>query len=958
MSKSVPLLFDSVNDNTGDRAIGQVMAEFVESRGARPVIVEPLRQATLKAPVVVGGGELIGSSGDAFYEAFRLEGEHILNAAGLTTSIGLDYLKDYKYVSVRSEVDYALVSGVRPDAEITPCVATRLTPADPPDEIDPERTVLFHFHHNALHHCRGIPEVIAGLSDYEIHWLELTPYAGDGATMARIGAGLNREIVATGAGTPQEKLGAIAGSRLLICASLHGAIFAHAQNVPFLVFSRPPKVRAFLSERGLDHHGFSSTAELRDRLDTIFDERVDFSRTIEADSKKLDAHFSKLAELLGLPLKPVNDSAITGVVAKTRAQATLDTLHGIAYRQAITELGHIGHQVRGLRQVVADHDREVADARRSRSELLNRIASAENEAGNLREQVSALAGQVTEERSRAVSAEAHVNSLSAQLSAQLNAQLDTSRELIEQANAAGQRQAEFLGNISHELFLLKNELRHATETRLSRQALRLGKRLGKALWNRVPPQYQERGRPTVEKVLGRPIGHLDEAEPTNDSENHAQPESMEAMHRRRRRAALVAVTAAESPPPGSSAENSLNVSVLIPTWNAGPEFKRTLDALGCQIGLDSVELIVVDSGSTDSTLELAESAGARIEHIAQEDFNHGSTRNLLGDAATGNYLVFMTQDAVPAGPQTLAHLASLLASNSEIAACSARQVPHSGCGLHAAYTSFHHYRALDLNATLVFPEQDRAFSDAGYGEKRRWAAAVDNVCSAMRREAWEEIRFRPTRFAEDLDFAVRAMQSGWKVAFCGNTAVIHSHDRPAIYHLRRHVADRVHAAKVLEDPSLELVAPGTLGEVLVSSLPIMAAADDALRSSSRLGLLGRLGEIRSVVGALAQDGNEATFDRDAILNEELAAAADYLRDLAGQAPRSDQVERLLAIDIASHLSNPHLDEFAAVHNSCPPAQSEAFLAQLMGSFLGVAIGHAAAAVDQDDEMIQQLVSGI
>lgn len=950
MSKSVPLLFDSVNDNTGDRAIGQVMAEFAESRGARPVIVEPLDQGTLEAPVVVGGGELIGSPGDAFYEAFRLEGEHILNAAGLTTSIGLDYLKDYAYVSVRSEVDYALVSGVRPDAEITPCVATRLTPTDPPDEIDPERTVLFHFHHNALHHCRGIPEVIASLSDYEICWLPLTPYAGDGATMARIGAGQDREIVATSAGTPQEKLGAIASSRLLICASLHGAIFAHAQNVPFLVFARPPKVRAFLSERGLDHHGFSSTAELKDRLDTIFDERVDFSRTIEADSKKLDSHFAKLAELLGLPPKPVSNSAIAEVVTKTRAQATLDTLHGIAYRQAITELGHIGHQVRGLRQLVADHDRLAADARRSRNELLDRVSSAENEAGNLREQISSLSEQIAEERSRAVSAEAHVNSLTAQLGA--------SRELIEQISAAGQRQAEFLGNISHELFLLKNELHHATETRLSRQALRLGKRLGKALWNRVPSQYQERGRPTVEKVLGRPIGHLDKAEPANESDNHPQPESMEAVHRRRRREALLAVTAAELPSLGSSAENSLNVSVLIPTWNAGPEFKRTLDALGCQGGLGSVELIVVDSGSTDSTLELAESAGARIEHIAQEDFNHGSTRNLLGEAATGDYLVFMTQDAVPAGPQTLAHLASLLASNSKIAACSARQVPHSGCGLHAAYTSFHHYRALDLNATSVFPEEDRGFPDADYGEKRRWAAAVDNVCSAIRRDAWEEIRFRPTRFAEDLDFAVRAMQSGWKVAFCGNTAVIHSHDRPALYHLRRHVADRVHAAKVLEDPSLDLVAPGTLGEVLVSSIPTMAAADDALRSSSHVGLLGRLGEIRSAIGAMAQDGIQATLGRDAILNEELAAAADYLRDLAGQAPESDQVERLLAIDIASHLANPHLDEFATVHDSCTPVESEAFLAQLMGSFLGVAIGHAAASVNENDEMIQQLVRGI
>ncbi|RIK09020.1 MAG: hypothetical protein DCC49_07780 [Acidobacteria bacterium] len=900
--------------------------------------------------MVVGGGELIGSPGDAFYEAFRLEGKHILNAAGLTTSIGLDFLKDYEYVSVRSEADYALVKGVRPDAEITPCVATRLAPTAPPDEIDPERTLLVHFHHNALHHCRGLPQLISGLSDYEIFWLPLTPYAGDGATMARIAAGLDREISATGASTPQEKLGAITRCRLLICASLHGAIFAHAHNVPFLVFSRPPKVQAFLAERGLDSHGFSSTAELKERLGSIFNVQPDFSRTIEADSERLDAHFAKLADLLGLSPEPTSERRVDGIDMRSRAHATLDTLHGLAYRQAMTELGHIGHEVRRLRQVAADLERQAADARRSRTEILDRATSAETESVNLRHQLSSLSGKINEERSKAEAAEAQSESLEAQLA--------ISRELVEQANAAGQRQAEFLGSISHQLFLLNNELRHATETRLSRQALRLTKRLGKAMWNRVPPRYQERGRPALERLLGRPLGTSDASEPAEDHEQPNRGEPIEATHRSRRHAAFAAVTATDERMARPNAGNSLNVSVLIPTWNAGPEFKRTLDALDCQAGLEKMELIVIDSGSTDSTIELAESAGAQVNHIAQDDYNHGSTRNLLAEIATGDYLVFMTQDAVPAGTQALAHLTSMLASNPEIAACSARQIPHSGCGLHAAYTSFHHYRALDLNSTMVFPEHDLAFANAAYGDKRRWAAAVDNVCSAMRREAWEEIRFRPTRFAEDLDFAVRAMQAGWRVAFCGNTAVIHSHDRPAIYHMRRQVADRIHAAKALEDPSLDLAAPGSLGEVLISSIPIIAAVDSALRSSNRKSLLGRLGEVRLAMGTLTRDGIGTSLDRDVILNEELADVADYLRDLAGDESRSERVEKILASDITAHLANTHLDEFATVHDSCQPDEGEAFLAQLMGSFLGVAIGHAAAAHDQDDELIQQLVRGI
>ena len=71
------------------------------------------------------------------------------------------------------------------------------------------------------------------------------------------------------------------------------------------------------------------------------------------------------------------------------------------------------------------------------------------------------------------------------------------------------------------------------------------------------------------------------------------------------------------------------------------------------------EILIVDSGSSDRTVELARAAGARVVAIPPEDFNHGRTRNLAAELATGDVLCFLTQDATPAPGWRAAHLEAL-----------------------------------------------------------------------------------------------------------------------------------------------------------------------------------------------------------------------------------------------------------------------------------------------------------
>ena len=91
------------------------------------------------------------------------------------------------------------------------------------------------------------------------------------------------------------------------------------------------------------------------------------------------------------------------------------------------------------------------------------------------------------------------------------------------------------------------------------------------------------------------------------------------------------------------------LSVVIPTKNGMAEgFESTLRAISRQIGIAETEFIVVDSGSSDGTVEAAKNYGAKVFSIRPEEFNHGATRNYAAEQTTGDLLMFTVQDAIPA----------------------------------------------------------------------------------------------------------------------------------------------------------------------------------------------------------------------------------------------------------------------------------------------------------------------
>ena len=233
------------------------------------------------------------------------------------------------------------------------------------------------------------------------------------------------------------------------------------------------------------------------------------------------------------------------------------------------------------------------------------------------------------------------------------------------------------------------------------------------------------------------------------------------------------------------------ISVVIPTKNAGEEFRRLLGRLASQQGFREVEIIVVDSGSTDKTLELAEQFGAKIIKILPEEFSHSYARNLGADAASGEYLLFTVQDALPPSDAWLYELFSVIKNNG-VSAVSCAEFPRENADLFYRAIAWNHYRFLEVD------REDKIRSHVAskdYAALRKSGQLSDLAC-LISKSTFAKYRYK-TDYAEDLDLGLRLIKDGYKIAFLGSTRIIHSHNRPAYYHLKRGYVDHVFLVRVL-----------------------------------------------------------------------------------------------------------------------------------------------------------------
>lgn len=117
------------------------------------------------------------------------------------------------------------------------------------------------------------------------------------------------------------------------------------------------------------------------------------------------------------------------------------------------------------------------------------------------------------------------------------------------------------------------------------------------------------------------------------------------------------------------------VTLLILTWNAGPEFPEIFDLMQRQELDRSFETVIIDSGSSDGTVEFLRSKrDVRLIRIPNTEFNHGLTRNRGIEESRGEIVVLATQDARPVGLRWMQRLADCY-DDPEVAGAYSRQLP-------------------------------------------------------------------------------------------------------------------------------------------------------------------------------------------------------------------------------------------------------------------------------------------
>jgi glycosyltransferase involved in cell wall biosynthesis len=219
----------------------------------------------------------------------------------------------------------------------------------------------------------------------------------------------------------------------------------------------------------------------------------------------------------------------------------------------------------------------------------------------------------------------------------------------------------------------------------------------------------------------------------------------------------------------SDAPSTAAISVVIPVKDGERYLEQLLEAVAEQ---QPLEILVIDSGSSDRSAQIAAAAGARLLEIEPEEFGHGRTRNLGAESTSGDLICFLTQDATPC-PGWLDAYREAFALDERIGAAYGPHLPR-------ADTSPMIARELS--------EFFAGFSPAGGPVVQRLGgpAFLSNVNACYARACWEQIRFPDIEYSEDQAFGKEMLERGWSKVYHPGAAVLHAHDYRPVEFMRRY----------------------------------------------------------------------------------------------------------------------------------------------------------------------------
>jgi glycosyltransferase involved in cell wall biosynthesis len=293
------------------------------------------------------------------------------------------------------------------------------------------------------------------------------------------------------------------------------------------------------------------------------------------------------------------------------------------------------------------------------------------------------------------------------------------------------------------------------------------------------------------------------------------------------------------------------VTVAIPVRNGGLLFARTLEAVKSQQIDREVELLVVDSGSTDGSLELARSSGATVKQIPAKDFSHGATRNLMMSIAAGEHVAFLSQDAIPAASSWLSNLIEGFEIADDVALVFGPYIPRPESSPMVKRELIEFFSALSEGGQ---PNVHRA--SAEYRRSPGPLTFFSDANGAVARWAWESVQFRDVPYAEDQLLAAEMIEAGYAKVFHPGAGVLHSHDYSTGDYFRR-CFDEWRALREVHG-HVESASPKRIASRLVREV---RADRDYMRNQGPSGVVLMTGTLRSFLYHLTRAFGSVTGSR-------------------------------------------------------------------------------------------------
>lgn len=210
----------------------------------------------------------------------------------------------------------------------------------------------------------------------------------------------------------------------------------------------------------------------------------------------------------------------------------------------------------------------------------------------------------------------------------------------------------------------------------------------------------------------------------------------------------------------------MEVSIIIPTKNGEKTIAKCLESVFSQKFEGDFEVIVIDSGSTDGTLEIVKRYPARLVKIQPNEFGHGSTRNLGATLASGELLAYINQDAVPCNERWLHNLTRRFKEDLNLAAVYGRQI------CNGRVNPINRFRMdwLYGNDLIV-----KKLNDSSRYERKLFAFSTANA--AIRHNILRKYPFgQEMYFAEDTAFAKNILFGRYTIIYEPEAVVWHGHN--------------------------------------------------------------------------------------------------------------------------------------------------------------------------------------